>query len=122
MSQPSQDRLRPQSVDQPAAHQARSSSSARSRWPPTGAAPHRGKKPRQRVTGYPCASCGGRVLRAGRGPAPRLCVACEVQSRDLRQLPAYLRSAERLAAALDRCDVANAARGAVAALDAGRVP
>jgi hypothetical protein len=48
-------------------------------------------------------------------------VACEVGSRDLRQLRAYLRSAERLAAALDRADIADAARGAVAALDAGRV-
>jgi Cu2+-containing amine oxidase len=49
-------------------------------------------------------------------------VTCEVQARDLRQLRAYLRSAERLAAALDRSDIADAARVAVAALDAGRVP
>jgi hypothetical protein len=49
-------------------------------------------------------------------------VACEVSARDLRQLRAYLRSAERLAAALDRSDIADAARDTVAALDAGRAP
>jgi hypothetical protein len=49
-------------------------------------------------------------------------VACKVGARDFRQLRAYLRSAERLSAALDRPDIADAARDAVAALDAGRVP
>lgn len=83
------------------------------------ALPHLARIRVQRVRERRCAGCGGPVLRARRGPAPRQCVACEIGTRRLRQLRAYLRSAERLADALGRADVAVAARAAVAILDAG---
>lgn len=123
MSAPSRRRARPPSRRQSAALRAPSSGSARVAVAiGTARHPMVARNRVQRVSGCACASCGGQVLRAGRGPSPRLCVACEVGARDLRQLRAYLRSAERLAAALDRSDIADAARDAVAALDAGRVP
>lgn len=73
----------------------------------------------QRVRGRTCAVCRHAILRAGRGPAPRHCVACEIHVRELRQLRAYLRSAERLATELGRPAIAALAREAVVALDAG---
>lgn len=73
----------------------------------------------QRVLDRACVACGGPVLRARRGPAPRHCVPCEIGLRRTHQLRAYLRAAERLAESLDRSDVAAAARGAVARLDEG---
>jgi len=72
----------------------------------------------QRVHGRTCAICHHAILRAPRGPAPRHCVGCEVRVRRLRQLRAYLRSAERLATELNRPAIAAAARDAAAALDA----
>jgi hypothetical protein len=72
----------------------------------------------QQVLDRTCATCHRPILRARRGPAPRHCVGCEVHVRRLRQLRAYLRSAERLATELNRPVIAAAARDAAAALDA----
>jgi hypothetical protein len=71
----------------------------------------------QRVIDRGCAICGGPVVRAARGPAPRACAACGGRVRAVRQLRAYFASAERLARALDRASVAGLARQAVAAID-----
>lgn len=76
----------------------------------------------QRVHGRKCAACRRAVYRASRGPAPRHCVACEVRVRRLRQLRAYLRSAERLATELGRPAIAAIARDAAIVLDAGVDP
>jgi hypothetical protein len=73
----------------------------------------------QRVPDRTCAVCQRPILRAPRGPVPRHCVACEVRVRRLRQLRAYLRSAERLATELGRPAIASVARDAAVALDAG---
>jgi hypothetical protein len=72
----------------------------------------------QPVLDRTCATCHRPILRAKRGPAPRHCVSCEVRIRRVRQLRAYLRSAERLATELDRPAIATTARDAAAALDA----
>jgi hypothetical protein len=61
--------------------------------------------------------CGGPVVRAARGPAPRACTGCGGRIRAVRQLRAYFASAERLAATLDQPSVAALAREAVAAID-----
>jgi hypothetical protein len=82
--------------------------------------PHWAKNRAQRVHGRKCAACGGVVLRAPRGPAPRHCVSCAVDLRRRGQLRAYLRSAERLARAIGLPDVADAAGSAIVALDAAR--
>ena len=71
----------------------------------------------QRVAAHRCAICGGPVLRAARGPAPRACSACGGRVRAVRQLRAYFASAERLAQSLDRPLVAAIARRAVATID-----
>lgn len=71
----------------------------------------------QCVSDRTCARCAGVILRAGRGPAPRNCVACEVHIRRLRQLRAYLRSAARLATELERPAIAAAANDAIVAFD-----
>ena len=73
----------------------------------------------QRVPDRTCAVCQRPILRAPRGPAPCHCIACEVRVRRLRQLRAYLRSAERLATELGRPAIAAVARDAAIALDAG---
>jgi hypothetical protein len=79
--------------------------------------PYWAKNRVQRVPDRACPLCGGPVLRAPRGPAPRCCVACEIALRRVRQLRAYLRAAERLAASLGRPEVAEAARVATTTLD-----
>jgi hypothetical protein len=66
--------------------------------------------------------CGGVILRAARGPAPRHCVACEVYIRQLRQLRAYLRAAAHLAAELGRPAIAAGASDLVAVLDTSSEP
>lgn len=71
----------------------------------------------QRVAERPCAICGGPVVCAARGPAPRACGACGGHVRDVRQLRAYFASAERLAHRLDRASIAAVAREGVAAID-----
>ncbi len=81
--------------------------------------PYWAKNRVQRVRDRRCPACGDPILRAPRGPAPRYCLACDVGVRRLRQLRAYLRAAERLAAVLDRPAVAAAAAHAVVLLDAG---
>lgn len=87
--------------------------------PPNQAAPrpYWAKNRVQRVPDRRCPICGGEVRRAHRGPAPRCCVSCELGLRRVRQLRAYLRSAERLADALGRPEVAEAARVATRTLD-----
>ena len=80
--------------------------------------PHWARNGVQQVLDRTCAICHGPILRARRGPAPRYCIGCEVRIRRVRQLRAYLRSAERLATELNRPGIAAAARGAAAALDA----
>jgi hypothetical protein len=71
----------------------------------------------QRVLDRACVICGGPVVRAARGPAPRACTGCGSHIRAVRQLRAYFASAERLAQSLDRASVAALAREAVADLD-----
>jgi hypothetical protein len=71
----------------------------------------------QRVPDRRCPICGAEVRRAHRGPTPRCCISCELGLRRVRQLRAYLRAAERLADALGRPEVAEAARVATRTLD-----
>jgi hypothetical protein len=71
----------------------------------------------QRVSGHPCAICGGPVVRAARGPAPRACAACGGRVRAVGQLRAYFASAERLARSLDIGSVAALAREAAALIE-----
>lgn len=73
----------------------------------------------QRVPDRTCAVCQRPILRAPRGPVPRHCVACEVHIRRVRQLRAYLRSAERLATELGRPAIAAVVRDAAVVLDTG---
>ena len=80
--------------------------------------PYWAKNRVQRVPDRRCSICGGEVRRAHRGPTPRCCVSCELGRRRVRQLRAYLRAAERLADALGRPEVAEAARVATGTLDA----
>ncbi len=80
--------------------------------------PYWAKNRVQRVLDRRCPICGGEVRRAHRGPTPRCCVSCEIGLRRERQLRAYLRAAERLADALGRPEVAEAARVATGTLDA----
>ena len=79
--------------------------------------PYWAKNRTQRVPNRSCASCDGPVFRARRGPAPRYCVACALRLRRVSQLRAYLRSAERLATALDRPLVGGLVRAALVELD-----
>ena len=81
--------------------------------------PYWAKNRVQRVPDRRCPICGGEVRRAHRGPTPRCCISCELGQRRVRQLRAYLRAAERLADALGRPEVAEAARVATGTLDAG---
>ena len=74
----------------------------------------------QRVPDRACAGCGGPVLRAPRGPAPRWCLACDRRVRRRRQARAYLRSAARIADELRLDQVADLARTAVLVLDSER--
>ena len=83
------------------------------------ALPYWAKNRVQRVPDRRCPICGGEVRRAPRGPTPRCCVTCAFGQRRVRQLRAYLRAAERLADALGRPEVAEAARVAIGTLDAG---
>ena len=75
----------------------------------------------QRVATHPCGICGGPVVRAARGPAPRACAACGGRVRAVRQLRAYFASAERLAQRLGAASVVALAQQAVAAID-GQAP
>jgi hypothetical protein len=74
----------------------------------------------QRVLDHSCVICGGRVVCAARGPAPRACAGCGGRVRAVRQLRAYFASAERLAEKLDVVSVATFAREAMAAIDTER--
>jgi hypothetical protein len=79
--------------------------------------PYWAKNRVQRVPDRRCPICGGEVRRAHRGPTPHYCISCELDLRRVRQLGAYLRSAARLADALGRPEVAEAARLAARTLD-----
>ncbi len=79
--------------------------------------PYWAKNRVQRVPDRRCPICGGEVRRAHRGPTPRWCISCELGLRRVCQLRAYLRAAERLADALNRPEVAEAARVATRTLD-----
>jgi hypothetical protein len=73
----------------------------------------------QRVSDRACAECGGPVVRSARGPAPRWCAECSERLGDLRQLRAYLRSAERLAVRLGLAATATSIATAIAHFDRG---
>ena len=78
----------------------------------------------QRVPSGTCADCGTPIVRArgAHGPLPARCPGCTAARRPHVQLRAYLRAAERLAAAYGLDTVVAAAGAAVAALDATEPP